>query len=337
MHGSRRWTRRGTAILGPICALGLIAAGAALGAGNTKPSMEVLPKTTGLKYSQTVTIKAHHLPKGSGTVAATICGLENAAGKKIASPTADDCAGAPEVGKLVQVKSWQSNGEFQTQYTLPKSGQKFGKNNRFCDKKHHCALVVADANPDHPAYHIDKVIQFTDQQPFGSSGTTPTTKKKPKPTTTTTTTTAPPLSFSESVTGNGSQSDPEVKFDAHASVHPSSPGTTLPTPALPAPGSGGLPPEVTQGLDQVCTQLTSAVTQAGGDPTALTAACTSAKNGDASQAQAVLESPNLLCLAAASAWQNNEQVTDACNQAATTLVPVTGALGGALDPVFGNM
>jgi hypothetical protein len=335
MQGSWRWTRRGAAIVGPVFAIGLIAGGAALGAGNPKPSMEVLPRTTGLKYSQTVTIKAHHLPKGSGTVAATICGLENGAGKKIASPTADDCAGAPEVGKLVQVKSWQSNGEFQTQYTLPKSGQKFGKNSRYCDKKHHCALVVADANPDHPAYHVDKVIQFTDQQPFGSTGTTPTTKKKPKPTTTTTTTVPPPLTFSESVSGNASQSNPEVKVDAHVAVHPSSPGTTLPAP--PAPGSGGMPPEVTQSLGQVCTQLTSAVTQAGGDPTALAAACTSAANGDSSQAQALLQSPNLLCVAGASAWQNNQEVTDACNQAATTLVPVTGALGGALGPVFGSM
>ncbi|HTL84713.1 MAG TPA: hypothetical protein VL856_05990 [Acidimicrobiia bacterium] len=335
MNGSWRWTRRGVAVVGPVLALGLVAAGAALGAGNPKPSMEVLPKTTGLKYSQTVTIKAHHLPKGSGTVAATICGLENAAGRKIASPTADDCAGASEVGKLVQVKSWQSNGEFQTQYTLPKSGQKFGKNSRYCDKKHHCALVVADANPDHPAYHVDKVIQFVDQQPFGSSGTTPTTKKAPKPTTTTTTTVPPPLTFSESVSGNASQSDPEVKVDAHAAVHPSSPGTTL--PALPAPGGGGLPPAVAQGLGQVCTQLTSAVKQAGGDPTALAAACTSAANGDPSQAQALLQSPNLLCVAGASAWQNNEQVTDACNEAATTLVPVTSALGGALAPAFGSM
>ena len=32
-----------------------------------------------------------------------------------------------------------------TKYTLPKSGQQFGDNKRFCDKSHKCAIVVADA------------------------------------------------------------------------------------------------------------------------------------------------------------------------------------------------
>ena len=81
----------------------------------------------------------------------------------IANPGADDCAGAAEIGKLVVVKSWQSNGEFDTKYTLPTSGQTFGKNTRFCDRSHRCALVVADANPDNPAYYIETKIVFTDQ------------------------------------------------------------------------------------------------------------------------------------------------------------------------------
>src|SRR6478752_7189411 len=116
---------------------GLLTATSAMGAASAKPSMQVLPKATGLKYGQTVDVKGHHLPKGSGSVAATICGLQDAAGKTIAKPGANDCAGAAEIGKLVVVKSWQSNGEFDTNYTLPTSGEKFGKNALFCDRTHH--------------------------------------------------------------------------------------------------------------------------------------------------------------------------------------------------------
>src|SRR5262249_43460441 len=111
----------------PLAVGAWVFVGAASGAGSA-PSMEVLPKPTGLKYGHVVEIRGHHLPKGSGSVAATICGLNDASGKAIAKPTADDCAGAAEVGKLVVVKSWQSNGEFATKYRLPKSGERFGKN-----------------------------------------------------------------------------------------------------------------------------------------------------------------------------------------------------------------
>ncbi len=77
------------------------------------------------------------------------------------------------------------DGSLDQQYTLPASGQTFGKNVRFCDATHHCAVVVADANPDAPAYHIDTNLQFVDQQPFGGAPSTPETDG-------TTTTTAPP-------------------------------------------------------------------------------------------------------------------------------------------------
>ena len=113
--------RRGWALAAALsgAAIGaMLFASSALGAGSAKPSMEVLPSTKGLKYQQTVEIKGHHLPKGSGTVAATICGLQDSTGKTIAKPGADDCAGAEAIGKLVQVKQWQSNGEFDTKYTL---------------------------------------------------------------------------------------------------------------------------------------------------------------------------------------------------------------------------
>lgn len=336
----RRLARAGAAALGPLAAVGFVLAGNAFGASGAQPSMEVKPSPTGLKYSQTVEIKAHHLPKGSGSVAATICGIDDASGKPLKSPTADDCAGADQVGKLVIVKSWQSNGEFDTQYTLPKSGQKFGKNNRDCDKNHHCALVVADANPNNPAYHVDTVIQFVDQQPFGAKPK-PTAKATTTTTSTTTTTFLPGVASepnpntrvdaTEHVDTN--PTDPDVHVNAHVSAHPS----TGVSPTVPSPGSGSpIPGPASDALTQACGQLAAAVTQAGGDPTALNAACASVASGDASELKAVLQSPSLLCLAGASAWQNNQQVTDACNQAAAAIAPATSAASGALGPLYGN-
>jgi len=70
-----------------LATAGVLSAASTSDSASSKPTMEVLPSATGLKYSQTVEIKAHHLPKGSGTVAATICGLQDASGKKIAKPT----------------------------------------------------------------------------------------------------------------------------------------------------------------------------------------------------------------------------------------------------------
>ena len=168
-------------------AVGLVATSTAVGIahgepGNGTPEMEVLPATTGLGYGQTVQVKGDDLPEGSGFIAATICGLEDDGGTPIASPGADDCAGQPELGSLVVLQE-NKDGTFDQPYTLPQSGQRFGANGRFCDASHHCALVLADANPDAPAYHNDTVIQFADQQPFGASAS---------PAEDTTTTTAPP-------------------------------------------------------------------------------------------------------------------------------------------------
>lgn len=358
--GQRRIRTLGV-LVAPFAVAGMVLGTAALGADTAKPkpSIEVVP-ATGLKYGQTVTVKGHHLPKGSGSVAATICGLKTASGKTIAKPTPDDCAGANELGTLVVLKQWQSNGEFETKYTLPASGKKFGKNQRYCDKTHHCAIVVADANPDAPAYHVEKVIQFVDQKPFGAS-TSPTTKPKPKPTTKPQpkpTPTSKPGGNSGN-NGNGSApkpaaqpgvvadgegdadlnpDNPKIHFEGELGIHPPPGGA----PALPTlPGGDGepkLPPEVTNALDQVCTQLAAAVKQAGGDTTGLTSACAAIKNGNGpEQLKTVLQSPNLLCVLGASTWQNNQQVTDACNQAATALKPVLGPLAGALDPVLGSL
>ncbi|MDQ1511415.1 MAG: hypothetical protein QOG50_3259, partial [Actinomycetota bacterium] len=141
----KRIRRRATLFTG-LALAGLAVGGIAFGAGG-KPKMQVLPSPYGLKYSQTVRVKAQNLPKGSGTIALTICGLNTAKGAKIASPTADDCAGADDLNSgLVKLQQWK-DGTFDQKYTLPKSGQKFAKNKRFCDAKHYCELVVADANP----------------------------------------------------------------------------------------------------------------------------------------------------------------------------------------------
>jgi hypothetical protein len=333
--------RRGfalAAVLTGAAGAGMLLASSALGAGSTKPSMEVLPSAKGLKYQQTVEVKGHHLPKGSGTVAATICGLQDSTGKTIAKPGADDCAGAEAIGKLVQVKQWQSNGEFDTKYTLPSSGQKFGKNKRFCDKTHHCALVVADANPDKPAYYISTVIQFSDQQPFGSK-TTPTTKKKaPTSAPHSTTTTQPSGGASASWSGTG-KADPnhsEVRISGGFQFTP--PTGAPPLPTLPAPGANPIPPEVASALDQACAQIADGVKQAGGDASALLTACNALTSGGGpAQLQAVLMQPSLLCLEGQSAWQNNAQITDACNQVATALAPVTSASAGALAPILSSL
>jgi hypothetical protein len=357
---SRRRLRTLGLLAAPLAIAGMVLGTAALGADTAKPkpSMEVIP-ATGLKYGQTVTVRGHNLPKGSGTVAATICGLKDASGKTIAKPGANDCAGADELGTLVILKQWQSNGEFATKYTLPASGKKFGKNQRFCDKTHHCAIVVADANPEAPAYHVEKVIQFVDQKPFGAS-TTPTTKPKPKPKPTPTTkpddnntnsgngTSAPQPAAQPGVTADGTgdadlnPDSPKLHFEGKVGIHPPAGGM----PELPElPGDGGpgggapkLPPELTNALDQACAQIAAAVKDAGGDTTGLTTACAAIKNGNGpEQLKTLLQSPNLLCVLGASTWQNNQQVTDACNQAATALKPVLGPLTGALDPVLGNL
>src|SRR6476660_23824 len=128
----RKRIRRLAILATGLAVAGLAAGGIALGAA-AKPSMQVLPSPNGLKYSQTVEVKAQNLPKGSGTIALTICGLNNAAGKKIASPTADDCGGANDLNSgLVKLQTWK-DGTFDQKYKLPQSGQRFAKNQRFCD------------------------------------------------------------------------------------------------------------------------------------------------------------------------------------------------------------
>jgi hypothetical protein len=347
----RQWLVLAGFALAAAAVVGWVA-GTVAWAAAAAPSMEVLPKRTGLEYSQTVEIKAHHLPKGSGSVAATICGLNDASGKTIAKPTADDCAGASEIGKLVIVKSWQSNGEFDTKYTLPKSGQKFGKHARFCDKKHYCALVVADANPNAPAYHVDKKIQFVDQ----ASGSSKTKPKKTPPKSAASGGPSAPAANSNSSTQPSSNTDAaratanaragssasassgSVSFGVAGGANapiPSSGGAS-PAPSLtpPATGANPVPAPVAQGLDQVCTRLADAVKQAGGDASALLAACSAIESGNGPQQLAtVLQSPSLLCIEGASAWQNNAQVTDACNQAAAGIAPATSQIGGVLGPV----
>jgi hypothetical protein len=124
--------------------------------------MEVLPKTD-VKYGQTVEVRAHHLPKGSGAVEATICGLQDTTGTTIANQSAADCASPSATTTLAVEKAWQPNGEFDTEYVLPGSTQTFGTHQRSCDHAHRCVLVVADANATAPVYRLVTAIFFADQ------------------------------------------------------------------------------------------------------------------------------------------------------------------------------
>jgi hypothetical protein len=326
----KRIWRRG-AVLAGLAAAGLAVGGMAFGAA-AKPKMQVLPSPYGLKYSQTVRVKAQNLPKGSGTIALTICGLNTAQGTRIASPTADDCAGANDLNSgLVKLQQWK-DGTFDQQYTLPKSGQKYGKNQRFCDAKHNCALVVADANPDHPAYHVDTQIQFTDQKKPATS----TTKLKPgttKPAPTTTTTTQPDFSVRVTFGGTANAGPSGGSVSGGATVEGNLPDDGAPPPTLP---TVTVPAPVGDAVTQACGQVADAIKQGGGDASALTIACSTLVNGGGgAQLSLLLHSPSFACVAVGSAANDNEQLTDACSQLATALQPYSSQLGDALSPVLG--
>jgi hypothetical protein len=339
----RTWQRG--AMLTGLALVGLSLTGLAIGAAGS-PKMQVLPSPKGVKYSQNVEVKAQNLPKGSGTIALTICGLTNAKGAKIASPTADDCAGQNDLSSgLVKLQTWK-DGTFDQHYVLPKSGQKFGKNQRFCDAKHICALVVADANPSAPAYHVSTELQFTDQKSTTSTTKPKTTTTKPKTTTTkkaptTTTTTS---GFSLNISGNatagssGGSGGVTVKVNPGGSVPPlTAPPLTL--PAITVPGStpaNPIPPQVGDAVMQACDQLAQVVKQGGGDASSLSLACSTLVNGGGgAQLAALLESPSLGCIEASSLTQGNAQLAAACNQLATALQPYSSQLGGALAPILG--
>jgi len=328
----KRVWRRATLFTG-LALAGLAVGGMALGAAG-KPKMQVLPSPYGLKYSQTVRVKAQNLPKGSGTIALTICGLNNNAGAKIPKPTADDCAGENDLNSgLVKLQQWK-DGTFDQQYTLPKSGQKFAKNERFCDAKHYCALVVADANPDHPAYHVDTEIQFTDQKPISTTTkpTAGTTKPKPKPTTTTTT--QPDVSFNFSAGGSAKAGPARGSTSTKASVAVNVPDTTTPPP--PTPPTVTVPAPVGDAVTKACGQVGDAIEQGGGDASALTVACSTLVNGGGgAQLSLLLHSPSFACGPVASAAGGNPQLAAACSQLATALRPYSSQLGDALSPALG--
>jgi hypothetical protein len=127
-----------------------------------------------------------------------------------------------------------------------------------------------------------------------------------------------------------------MQMSISASVNAPSGPPQLPSP--PSPGSNPVPPQVASAIDQICTPLASVVKQAGGDPTALLTACDGITSGNGPQElQVVFAQPSLLCTEAASSWQNNQQITDACNQAAAGLAPATSAVGSGLAPVLGSL
>ena len=306
-------------IVAGVTIVGLAAGGVAIGAAGASPSMQVLPSPIGVKYGQTVEVKAQNLPKGSGTIAVTICGLNNAAGQPIASPGANDCGGENDLGSgLVKLQPWK-DGTFDQQYTLPASGKKFGTNQRFCDATHYCAVVVADANPSAPAYFITTELQFTDQKPL--AGPTTTTKAQPPAATSPTTTagsapatttpattpatapapTSPPTTETTtlppgvSVTGGGSAGFGPGGGQGSGGVTvvvtpPSGGGSSTPVPPLPTPPltlpslpSGPtpnpVPPQVGDAVTQACAQLAQVIQQSGQDTSLLTTACSTLVNG----------------------------------------------------------
>ena len=321
----------GGLVMTGLAVAALAVGGMAFGASG-KPSMQVLPSPKGLKYSQTVEVKAKNLPKGSGTIALTICGLNNAKGAKIAKVTADDCAGQNDLNSgLVKLQTWK-DGTFDQKYTLPKSGQKFAKNQRFCDAKHYCALVVADANPDKPAYHVDTKIYFTDQQATSTTKPKPApTQPKPKPTTTTT---RPTVSFSAG--GKASVGPSGGSGSAHASVAVNAPRATVPPTTPPTAPKVAVPAPVGDAVTQACGQVADAIEQGGGDASALTVACsTLVHGGGGAQLAVLLQAPSFACVAVGSAAQNNAQLADACSQLATALQPYSSQLGDALSPALG--
>jgi hypothetical protein len=266
-------------------------------------------------------------------------------GQKIANPGADDCAGADDLSSGLVKLQQNKDGSFDQQYTLPKSGQKFGKNKHFCDAKHFCALVVADANPSNPAYFISTDLQFTDQKPAGGTPTStkkPTTKPKPAapaPTTTssTTTTTAPLIAAHFGGDATAGPSGGGGSGGASIAINPPSSDGAPSLPALPGgPPANPIPPQAADALNQACAQLAAAAQQGGVDTTALTTACSTLVNGGGgAQLGAILQSPSLGCIAASSLTQSNAQLADACSQLATALQPYSSQLGTALAPVLG--
>ena len=299
----KRIRRRAALFAGLAVAAGLAVGGMAFGAA-AKPKMQVLPSPYGLKYSQTVRVKAQNLPKGSGTIALTICGLNNAKGAKIASPTADDCAGADDLNSgLVKLQQWK-DGTFDQQYTLPKSGQKFAKNKRFCDAKHYCALVVADANPDHPAYHVrhedpvhrSEVVLDDDQ---AQARQRPSRSRSPRP--------PPrrnPTSPSSSRAGGSANAGPaHGSATARVSVSVNAPDVSAPPPT---PPTVTVPAPVGEAVTEACGQVADAIEQGGGDASALTVACSTLVNGGGgAQLSLLLHSPGFACVAVSSAAQDN--------------------------------
>ena len=64
IRGLRGW--QAGVVLGGLAVIGLAVGGVALGAAGAAPAMQVLPSPIGVKYGQTVEVKAQNLPEGLG-------------------------------------------------------------------------------------------------------------------------------------------------------------------------------------------------------------------------------------------------------------------------------
>ena len=260
--------------------------------------MQVLPSPIGVKYSQTVEVKAQNLPKGSGSIAVTICGLNNAAGQKIATPTADDCAGANDLSSgLVKLAAVEGRHVRPAVHAAEERSE----------VRQEPALLRREAllrarrrrreSRAIPAYHLDTEIAVhrseahrrRRRRPSPTTTKTPTTTKAKKPTTTT------PPARGASTAGRRPTPPPTEaprrrdradavadrrwrwhrrrrwqRFGGSASVAVTAPtrGTHCHFRACRAGRpSNPIPPQVADAVTQACAQLAQVVQQGGGDAT----------------------------------------------------------------------
>ncbi len=125
---------------------------------------------------------------------------------------------------------------------------------------------------------------------------------------------------------------------AHAHVSPQGAQVEAqPKVWVEAPAQGEalpIPDPAKDAVTQLCDTLAQGITDAGGDPFALTTVCGSIVDGGGGQnLQLLLETPSLLCIAAAPAAQNDPRFIEVCNQVAGGAQPATEQAGTALLPL----
>ena len=306
------------------------------------PTMSVKPSASNLDYGQTVRVVAENLqPKGTGYTAITICGITDDKGKPLANPGRDDCAGTDEIGDLLIVVA-NDDGSIDEKYTLPAKGRRFAKNQRQCNVKTQCALVVADAAASgDPAYQVTQVLEF--------KGQTTTTTRPPRETTTTTQAPQPGVSWSGNANGQAGPGGGEIHVDGHVTVTPPD-GSVLDTPPVAVPPDlgglvgGGLPDPVAAAISDACAQLSTALAGVDGiDPATVGMACAAVASGDTTMLGILASNPAMLCgpladaIAAAVPAQDAATYAAECAGALASAAPLTDPVGDVIGQVIGGL